>query len=97
MHPKPLPILGNLTDADRQNLKAAKDRVFDGLVQPCKPDGHERVLVIGKRVDPPPGVTYYYVDATWHEGLDMQLDKVLNGDPEFEQEVLNIRFGLGAE
>lgn len=91
----PLPIIGNLTDDDVQNIRAAKARVYDGLVQPCKPDGHQRVLVVGERVEPPPGVTYYYVDATWHEGLDRQLSKVLNGDPEFEQEVLNIQFEFG--
>lgn len=91
----PLPIIGNLTDDDVQNIRAAKARIYGGLVQPCGPDGHERVLVVGERVEPPPGVTYYYVDATWHEGLDKQLSKVLNGDPEFEQQVLNIQFEFG--
>lgn len=93
----PLPIIGNLNDDDMQNIRASKNRVFDGLVQPCGPDGHGRVLVVGGRVEPPPGATYYYVDATWHEGLDRQLSKVLNGDPEFEADVLNIQFYLGAE
>lgn len=91
----PLPILGNLTADDITNIKAAKARVFDGLVTFAEPKPGDRVLVVGERLEPPSGVTYYYVDATWHESLDIQLSKVLNGDEEFEAECLNVEFYLG--
>lgn len=92
----PLTTRTPLSDADRTNLKAAKQQVFDGLVQLVTPqpgDGHTRILAVGWSAENVPawtGATFYCVPAFWDATLAVQLKKVLQGDSEMDRIVFEV-------
>ena len=81
--PKPILYYGELSSFDRQNIAAAKNRVYDGLAKlvPATPENSRDkvVLVIGEVVTPWPGTYFVAVDAAYSQGLDKAVARCLNG------------------
>ena len=100
--PTPLYYYGELDDFDRQNIRAAKQQVYDGLVKlvPATPRNSrgQRVLLKGKPDAPWPGATFIAVEKMYDEKLLDALDKVLNGmDDEWTRLELAVELDLGGK
>lgn len=102
--PRTLYYLGPLDDLDRQNIRAAKQRVYEGLVvlKAATPDNSQAQVVLFKGTDRElaevewPGTTFCLVEKFWGtERLDKALDRCLNGlNAEWERLALAVEWDL---